>query len=137
MIINRSGLEFGAKHGDYIIGGDDTDEFVVLVDDGEGDEIVFVEKFGDFVVAGSFVGGDERFGGERQQRRSGFGEHKFRERDGTGKSSLGVDQVDGAHGFHAAFEFAENADGIFDAGRDRQSEELSGHAAGGGLFAVL
>src|SRR6202451_2702537 len=52
----RRKSEFGAEHGDYVISGDYADELAAFVNDGEGDEVVFVEKFGDFVIAGSFVG---------------------------------------------------------------------------------
>jgi hypothetical protein len=50
---------------------------------------------------------------------------------------VGVDEVDGADGFDAAFELAQNADGVFDGGGDGESKEFRGHAAGGGLFAML
>ena len=33
--------------------------------------------------------------------------------------ALGVDQIDRAHGFHSAFEFAQNPDGVFYRGCDR------------------
>jgi len=49
------------------------DEFVAFVDYRERDEIVFVEEFRDFVIAGGFVSGDERLGGEREKWRIGMG----------------------------------------------------------------
>jgi hypothetical protein len=54
-------LQLGAKHGDYVVGGYYAYKFAVLVDYGEGDQVVFVEEFGDFVVASFFVGEDQRF----------------------------------------------------------------------------
>jgi hypothetical protein len=63
-------LELGAEHADYVVGSDDPDEFVVFVDHGEGDEIVFVEEFGDLVFIGGGVSKDKRLLGERHQRRA-------------------------------------------------------------------
>jgi hypothetical protein len=61
-------LQFAAEHGDYVVGGDDAHEFVVLVNHGQGHEVVLVKEFGDFVVASSFVSEDERLLQQREQR---------------------------------------------------------------------
>ena len=130
-------LEFGAQHGDDVIRGYDADEFAVFIDHGESDEVVFVKEFGDFVVAGGLVGEDKRLRSEREKRSILLGEYEFGEGNSTGQGTVGVDEIDGADGFDAAFEFAENADGVVHGGGDRQREEFSGHAAGGGFFAMF
>src|SRR3984885_6528393 len=133
----RCKSEFGAEHGDYVISGDDADELAVFVDDGEGDEVIFVEKFGDFVIAGSFVGGEGGPGNEGEQRSILLREYEFGEWDGAGEGAMRVDQVDSADGFDAALEFAQDADGVLDGGGDREREELGGHASSSGFFAVF
>ncbi len=130
-------LQFGAKHGDYVVGGDDADEFVVFIHHGEGDEIVFVKELGDLVFIGRGVAEDQRFLGERHQKRGGVGEHKFGERNRADESAVGIDEVNGADGFDAAFELTHDADGILDRGGKGNGEELSGHAASGGFLAML
>lgn len=109
----------------------------MFVDDGEGDEIVFVEEFGDFVIAGGFVSGDEGLGSEREERSILLGEYEFGEGDGAGEGAVGVYEINGPDGFHAAFEFAKNSDGVLYGRRDGECEELRGHAAGRSFFAVL
>src|ERR1700729_257587 len=133
----RCKSEFGAEHGDYVISGDYADELAVFVNDGEGDEVVFVEKLGDLVIAGGFVRGDERLGCEGEQRSILLRQYEFCEWDGAGEGAMRVDQIDGAHGFDTALEFAEDANGVLDGGGDREREELGGHAPSGGFFAVF
>jgi len=50
---------------------------------------------------------------------------------------VGVYEINGADSFHAAFEFAKDSDGVLYRRRDRECEELRGHAASSGFFAVL
>src|SRR5580658_11006030 len=50
---------------------------------------------------------------------------------------MGVDEIDGADGFDAAFELAHYADGVLDRRGYWEGEELGGHAAGGGFFFVF
>jgi hypothetical protein len=54
-------LQFAAEHGDYVVGGDYAGQFVLVVDYGEGYQIVFVKQFRYLDVAGGFVGRDQRF----------------------------------------------------------------------------
>ena len=130
-------LQFAAEHGDYVVGGDYANQLVVFVDYGEGHQVVFVEEFSDLVVAGVFAGEDQGLLSEGKEWSIGLGEDKFHQGNGAGESAVRIDQIDGADGLDAAFELAHDADGIFDRGGDRQGEELSGHAAGGGFFAVF
>src|SRR5215813_3989648 len=48
------------QHRDDVVGGDDSGEAAVLVDDGEGDEVVFVEERGDLRLRRVGRAGDVR-----------------------------------------------------------------------------
>ena len=109
----------------------------MFVDYGEGDEVVFVEECGDFVVAGFFLRGDQRLLSQGKERRFGLGEDYFHQGNGSDKSAVGIDEIDGDDGFDAAFELAHYADGVLHRGGDGEGEEFGGHAAGGGFFAVF
>src|ERR1700722_2996479 len=61
-------LQFAAKHADHIVRRDDSRELVVLVHDGESQQIVFIEQFGHIVLLDSFMSEDEWFLGQREHR---------------------------------------------------------------------
>ena len=49
-------LQFAAEHGDYVVGGDYADQFIVFIDYRKSDEVVLVEKLGDHILVGALVG---------------------------------------------------------------------------------
>ena len=69
-------LEPVAEHADYVIGGDNAGEVVVIVHHGESKQVVFIKQFGDFFVVGSDVRRDQGFLRQREQRGRSGREHK-------------------------------------------------------------
>ena len=130
-------LQFAAEHGNYVIGSDYADQLVVFVDDWEGHEIVFVEEFGDFVVASFLMSEDEGLLRKRKQWGIGLRQDEFHQGDSADESAVGIDEINGTDGFDSAFELAHHADGVFDGSGDGEGEELRGHTAGGGFFAMF
>ncbi len=71
-------LVIGPQKGDDLFGVNDSDELFVVIDDGEGAEVVFVEELGYFAAVGVDAAGDEvalRQAGQRRHGllRAGFG----------------------------------------------------------------
>ena len=135
--MTSSSLQFGAEHGDDVVGRNHANEFVVFVDYGKSDEIVFVEKFGDFIVVGAFRDGEEWLLRKRKKRSAGLGDDELHEGNGAGESAMRINEVDSADRLDAAFEPAHHPNGILDRGRDGKREELGCHAASGGFFPVF
>src|ERR1700738_4950881 len=123
----------GSQEGDDLFGVNDSDEFFVAIDDGEGAEIVFVEELGYFAAVGVDAAGNEVTLRQAGQRHLGLGKQDSDDGDETGDSLLFVEEVDVGDGFDVAFEVAQRVDGLIDDAGGGQGDVFGGHAAGGGV----
>ena len=116
----------GPQKGDDLFSVNDSDELFVVIYDGEGAEIVFVEELGYFAAVGVDAAGDEVALRQAGQLHMGFCEEDSDDGDETGDSLLFVEKVDVGDGFDVAFELAQRVDGLIDdACGGVSTEELS------------
>ena len=106
---------------------------MVVVEDGEHAEIVFVEEFEDIFFVGVGGDGDERFGLEFAHVLLGSGEKDASDRNSAGEVAEFIEDDDGVELLEIEFLFAEPLENFF-AGRGFADEGEFGvhHAAGGG-----
>jgi len=57
-------LEFRPEQADDVVRGNHAGEYTIVVNDGEGDQVVLVKKLRDFFFAGAGVGGNQRLLGQ-------------------------------------------------------------------------
>src|ERR1700704_2580947 len=97
------------QHRDHVIGRDDAGEPAVLVYDGEGDQVVFVEELGDFIFWRVWSAGDVRVAeiGELSGRRR---DRDLDKRHGSRQLVIRPGQVDRRERLAAAFEGLQRLD---------------------------
>ena len=102
------------QHRDHVVGGDDAGEPAVLVDDGEREQVVFVEQRGDLVLRRVGRAGDVRLARARDSWTAGEEIAIFT--SGTAPTSLcpGPGQVDRGQRFAAALERLQRLDRVVD-----------------------
>ena len=66
--LNQNFLQLGAQHRDHVIGGDHAGQLTVFVYDRQGQQVVLVEQFSEFLFFRVFVAGNEGLLGQRQER---------------------------------------------------------------------
>src|SRR5436305_288933 len=84
-----------AQHADYVVGGNYAGQLILVIDHGEGLQVVLVEKLSDFILFYPLVSKHQgllREGTHGSVRRS---KHDARERNRADQGSIGVDQING------------------------------------------
>src|SRR5437764_116186 len=125
-----------SQHRDHLVGGDDAGQASMCVDDGERDQVVFVEERRDLVLRRVRRAGDVRLA-QIGQLRAGRRDGDPDERHGSDEPMARARQVDRRERFTAPFESLQRLDGVVDDGCFGRRDELGRHAAGRGVFGEL
>src|SRR5713226_1701690 len=107
------------------------------IDHRQGQQVVFVKEFRKLGFFGALVARDEGFLCQSEKRGGRRRQNNLHQGHSTCQRSRRICEVDSAHILHATFETAHRLDCILSRGRYRESDELSSHAAGGGVLFEL
>ncbi len=128
---------FLAQDFEGIIVGDDSEEVVEFIDDGEDDEVVFGEGEGGFFLVG---GGEDEFIGIFHDVADGGVpgiESEIAEADFSDEAALDIDDEDAGKGFGVFAVAAEDGECLFDRHVSGDAADVCGHASAGGVFLVF
>ena len=107
------------------------------VNDGKRVKVVLVEHLGQFVLLHVRRAGDDAGLGQDAQARFRLSHDQARQRNGTAKQALLVEQKDFGHALRIAVETAQRLHGLRNGCIHAQVDEFRGHAAGCGVFVEL
>ena len=107
---NRPELQLFAEDGDNVVGLDYAGHAAMLVDHGQGVQVVLVEELGQLpLVQVGMAGADFRVC-QHDQMRGGLRHHHARHGNHAFEDLILIDQIDGGDGFDVAIEGAHGVE---------------------------